>query len=963
VLLLLGLAIAAMLALAGEAQAARSLRVSPFAESNAPTITGLSSHEAWSTGGREISVYGTNLEEVIEVRVGDQEAEFEESLPEQLEITVPPEDKAAQEAGGKVRISVRTAYGTDEPAPGEADILTYTAPVNPAVTQLNPVSGPVGGGSFVQITGEGFREVPGGTPEVTGVKFGTRASTFWHITSPTTITAESPAGEGTVDVTVQTKAGTSPTGSADRFRYAPVPQITELNPKEGPPAGGNETEIRGSHFAEAGLVSIGNKEVPFTVTESGNLRAKVPAGTGSVEVRVKTPGGLSAGAVYTYVAPSAPTVTSVSPQFGPLSGGTSVSIHGAGFKEGDTVKFGSSSAGSASVESASEIRAFSPAGTGTVDITVTGPGGTSPTSSADRFTYLPQPVITKVVPAEGPPAGGTLVTITGSGLGHVSNLRFGSSQATNVKVESESQVTAAAPAGPEGTTVEVIFETPGGVNEQTAASRFRYRGKPFAPELSREIGSEAGGQTITLSGENYTGATAVSFGGAAAESFEVVSDQTIRAVSPAGHGTVDVTVTTGLGTSPIQSQDRFTYVAPTVITGVTPSSGFKGSATVAVVHGEHLGSQVFLNGKALPLTTPYAETEQGIVVPAGSETGDIRDEGSAGLSEATPADLWTVIDAPAVTGISPGGGGEHGGTKVTIHGTNLGYSPAVMFGEGTAKAVEVRSQTEIVATSPAGTGTVDVTVSGANGLSAPVPADKFQYQPSAVAPDIGHCAKLSKNAEKKYTGGYATSKCEVAAAEHDGKYEWSFGLAHPAVTISAGPVRIQAPSDQTTVSCTSLSGAGEINGTTEIADVQIVFHGCSHGGESCSSGATPGEVALEPLAAKLGWENKAARKGAIRLGPVGGGNEELFVAYHCGPTTVAVVGQVFAPVKVGKSSAGIPVKYAGNTNGHQKLTGFEGGPFGGLAQSDDGGPGFAGVALIANVSFKTEETVELNPVL
>src|SRR5258708_25004882 len=84
-----------------------------------------------------------------------------------------------------------------------------------------------------------------------------------------------------------------------------------------------------------------------------------------------------------------PTVTNVNPNTGPMQGGTSVTITGTNFSDVTAVSFGSNAAGSFIVNSTTQITAPSPAGIGTVDVTVTTPGGTSATSSGDRFTYGP----------------------------------------------------------------------------------------------------------------------------------------------------------------------------------------------------------------------------------------------------------------------------------------------------------------------------------------------------------------------------------------------------------------------------------------------------------------------------------------------------------------------------------------------------------------------------------------------
>jgi hypothetical protein len=80
-------------------------------------------------------------------------------------------------------------------------------------------------------------------------------------------------------------------------------------------------------------------------------------------------------------------VSGISPTSGPTSGSTTVVITGSGFVPGSTVDFGAKKAKSSTFVSPTEIKAVSPAGTGSVNVTVTDAAGTSATSSADVFTY------------------------------------------------------------------------------------------------------------------------------------------------------------------------------------------------------------------------------------------------------------------------------------------------------------------------------------------------------------------------------------------------------------------------------------------------------------------------------------------------------------------------------------------------------------------------------------------------
>jgi hypothetical protein len=83
--------------------------------------------------------------------------------------------------------------------------------------------------------------------------------------------------------------------------------------------------------------------------------------------------------------------------------------------------------------------------------------------------------------------------------------------------------------------------------------------EPTVTNVNPNTGPTSGGTSVTITGTNFSGATAVSFGSNAAASFTVNSATQITATSPTGVGTVDVTVTNQNGTSATSSGDRFTY--------------------------------------------------------------------------------------------------------------------------------------------------------------------------------------------------------------------------------------------------------------------------------------------------------------------------------------------------------------------------------------------------------------------
>jgi alpha-tubulin suppressor-like RCC1 family protein len=167
------------------------------------------------------------------------------------------------------------------------------------------------------------------------------------------------------------------------------------------------------------------------------------------------------------------------------------------------------------------------------------------------------PWVTSVAPETGTEAGGTSVTITGRQLKGVKVVKFGAVKATSFSVSSDISVKATVPAHAAGT-VEVMVTTPEGTSPANQADHFTYLPKPTVSNVQANVGALSGGTRVMISGTGFTSASAVKFGASAA-SYAVISDTWISAVSPAGKGTVDVTVSTPGGTSATGSTDQFTY--------------------------------------------------------------------------------------------------------------------------------------------------------------------------------------------------------------------------------------------------------------------------------------------------------------------------------------------------------------------------------------------------------------------
>ena len=126
------------------------------------------------------------------------------------------------------------------------------------------------------------------------------------------------------------------------------------------------------------------------------------------------------------------------------------------------------------VDSDGQITATSPASlvAGVVNVTVTGPDGTSALATADRFTYIAPPSISSILPSSGYTTGGTVVTITGSHFTGATAVYFGTVAATSFSVDSDTQITATSPAEGAGT-YDVIVVGPGGTSARVTGDRYK----------------------------------------------------------------------------------------------------------------------------------------------------------------------------------------------------------------------------------------------------------------------------------------------------------------------------------------------------------------------------------------------------------------------------------------------------------------------------------------------------------
>jgi hypothetical protein len=290
--------------------------------------------------------------------------------------------------------------------------------------------------------------------------------------------------EGTeyVNVTLTNATGGATIGSPSTAQVlitdneSPFPVITSLSPSAGTIFGGTFVTISGANFTGATSVTFGGLAcTSLNVLSANTITCVTPAqSAGTVEVVVNTPSGSNTtiGSANDYTYTGGPTITSLNPATGPASGNTIVTITGTNFtSSGMVVKFDTTTAVFSFIDTET-IVAVAPAHSGgTVDVSVTTPGGASPNTAADDYIYTgaSNPVITLLSPSSGPV--GTTVVITGSGFSGATLVSFGGVAATYT-VNSDAQITASVPSGTPAGVVDVRVTTGSGTSPNTSADNF-----------------------------------------------------------------------------------------------------------------------------------------------------------------------------------------------------------------------------------------------------------------------------------------------------------------------------------------------------------------------------------------------------------------------------------------------------------------------------------------------------------
>ena len=523
-----------------------------------------------------VLIYGANLLSVTNVQIAGLAASFHVNSAMQVTATVP--SAATNGLVGPIRVGspAGIAISTND------FLVMGRAPFVDGFSQ--DVAAP---GTVIQVLGANF-------VGATRVAFSNQTATF-TVSSASQINATVPATPMIGLVSVVNPGGTGV--CSQPFRITRVPVITNFFPEFGKP-GVTRVTLEGINFTDVTGVGFNGVRAAIEGSSANQIIVTVPATATSGRISATNASG-SGVSSRDFVATRAPILDNY---FEPPEGapGRRVAIWGANLLDTRAVLFNGKNAAWFAASSDMQVNADVPAGATTGPITVTNNFGSATTTNDFVVSgSVSLPTVTALTPSAGP--RGLAVMINGSHFTNLVNVKFNGVTAAGAVATSLSQINATVPAG--ATTGPLTVTTVAGTSTNTRVFYASPRLTGFTPT------NGIVGDSVIVSGTNFTGATAVSIGDGSA-AFTVDSTNRITAVIPTDATTGPVRVLAPGGA--IASTNVF-QVLPH-ITDFSPGLGPAGTVV-------HIQGTSFLNvsrvafGAEAAAFTNASSTEVTAVVP------------------------------------------------------------------------------------------------------------------------------------------------------------------------------------------------------------------------------------------------------------------------------------------------------------------------------------------------------------
>lgn len=453
------------------------------------------------------------------------------------------------------------------------------------------------------------------------------------------------------------------------------PVITSFSP----PQGNADTSVTiwGSGFTAASAVKFNAVNAPyFRVKSDEQIIAQPGSAATSGAISVTTPFGTAVSATpFTVIAQ--PVITNVSTANELSLAGDSLTIDGNNFTQSPAISIGDSKvpAASLSVNSdGTQIVATIAPGSISGPVYVVTTGGQAVSEQTVEIGSTQSPVVQSFSPGEGAPD--ISVTIRGANFAGTTQVSFNGVPAYPFTVVSDAQIVAYVPqlasSGPLTVTNNQGASPPNGDFIVTPA-----------PAITSVAPLQGGlGQPVTITGENFSGATLVTFGtNTIAAAFTVQSDTQITASVPSGAVDGPIRVTTPGGTA-ITKDAPFTVQssAPPANLSFAPASGpYATEVTISGVNFTGTTSVTFNGTPATPYTV-MSDTEIVAYVPTAAASGpiEVTNNTNPPSGPTRTSQSFMVYPAPVIDSVNHSG--DPAGNPITIRGQNFDGTTLVTVG-------------------------------------------------------------------------------------------------------------------------------------------------------------------------------------------------------------------------------------------------------------------------------------------
>ena len=560
--------------------------------------------------------------------------------------------------------------------------VTFTYYPQVGIADLSPKSGPIEGGRDVVLRGTNFQYA-----STLCCRFDTIQvdATYINSTSISCLSPRHPIGEVQITVSIN---GHDYTSQSITYRYIPSPIVHLIKPARGPVSGGSAVTVRGNHFSE-------NEYIYCHFGDSVPVRAEnvTPSELKCTSPKATSPSVVAFGISFDQrsIVKSAVKfhyfqdyqVTHMEPTFGSENGGTVSVIHGDRFPQTHIwCKYGNEVVSGVWL-TAQSIRCTAPPGQrGRVALSLAFDVEDFH-STALTFDYIARAFVDTLAPRSGSIDGGTYVSLLGSNFAESSICTCIAGTRTGVTTFlSASEVVCITPPAQEAAIVDIELICDGTPVPSTDIIQFTYTEAFRIDRLEPLTGPTSGGTQVTIHGDNFyliAERPMCQFGTAAPSQATVVSRATILCETPF-HAVGNVPVFVSMnGVDFVDTGEVFRYILLPQVFSISPTHGIDSGETKVVIRGHNFvdmgqwkcrfgGAGVtpayWISSTQLECRSPRSIPCR-VPLEVSFNDHDFTNNGH----------LFTFHMKPSLWSMYPSRGPISGGTKVSLHGNQIVYSP------------------------------------------------------------------------------------------------------------------------------------------------------------------------------------------------------------------------------------------------------------------------------------------------